>query len=77
MHPIRFKEKWDLTYEEMTLVLGYESYDTIRAWGRKTGKNQREPMRVVYTACYLLNEKWEREGKGKQLVALCWDNTAI
>jgi hypothetical protein len=66
MHPIEFKEKWKLTYQEMAFVLGYESYDTVRSWFR-CGKKHRNPMKVVHITCWLLNEKWEREGK--QIVA--------
>ncbi|WP_341532260.1 hypothetical protein WKK05_41315 (plasmid) [Nostoc sp. UHCC 0302] len=62
MHPIDFKKRWDLTYEELALVLGYESTHTLRCWAR-VGKNHRNPQNPIFVLCRLLNEKWEREGK--------------
>ncbi|WZF22288.1 hypothetical protein WKK05_41055 (plasmid) [Nostoc sp. UHCC 0302] len=62
MHPIEFKKKWQLTYNELALVLGYESEVTVRCWGR-VGKNKRNPQQVVYVTCRLLDEKWSTQGK--------------
>lgn len=62
MHPIDFKQKWHLTYPELALVLGYESDYTVCAWGQ-TGKSKRNPPNVVFVACCLLDEKWQREGR--------------
>ncbi|MBW4617504.1 MAG: hypothetical protein KME21_30690 [Desmonostoc vinosum HA7617-LM4] len=62
MHPIEFKKKWKLTYDQLALVLGYPSNYTIRRWFRN-GKNRRQPQNVVCVACRLLNDRWEKEGK--------------
>ncbi|MBW4429295.1 MAG: hypothetical protein KME50_34100 [Nostoc desertorum CM1-VF14] len=62
MHPIEFKKKWQLTYNELALVLGYENDFTVRCWGINGG-HRRNPQKVVYVACRLLDEKWSSEGK--------------
>ncbi|MBD6619734.1 hypothetical protein FNW02_28945 [Komarekiella sp. 'clone 1'] len=62
MHPIEFKKRWSLTYDQLALVLGYESTYTLRCWAIK-GKHHRNPQGNIFVLCGLLNEKWEREGK--------------
>ncbi|MBG1270523.1 hypothetical protein [Nostoc sp. WHI] len=62
MHPIEFKKKWQLTYDDLALVLGYQSDFTVRCWGIN-GKRKRNPQKVVYVACRLLDEKWSTQGK--------------
>ena len=62
MHPIEFKKKWQLTYQQLASVLGYESDYTVRCWGMK-GKLKRNPQNVVRVACELLDEKWASQGK--------------
>ncbi|MDZ8242250.1 MAG: hypothetical protein RMZ69_34805 [Nostoc sp. ChiQUE01a] len=62
MHPIELKEKWQLTYNELALVLGYQGDYTVRSWDRN-GRCKRNPQNVVYVACRLLDEKWSTQGK--------------
>jgi hypothetical protein len=62
MHPIEFKKKWQLTYDELALVLGYQGDYTVRSWGTN-GRHKRNPQNVVYVACRLLDEKWSTQGK--------------
>jgi hypothetical protein len=62
MHPIEFKKKWQLTYDDLALVLGYEGDYTVRSWNMN-GRHKRNPQKVVYVACRLLDEKWSTQGK--------------
>ncbi|MCL6755009.1 hypothetical protein KBT16_30170 [Nostoc sp. CCCryo 231-06] len=62
MHPIELKKKWQLTYDELALVLGYQGDYTVRSWNTN-GRHKRNPQKVVYVACRLLDEKWSAEGK--------------
>ncbi|MBW4456859.1 MAG: hypothetical protein KME55_31635 [Nostoc indistinguendum CM1-VF10] len=34
MHPIELKKKWQLTYDELAQVLGYQGDYTVRSWNR-------------------------------------------
>ncbi|GAX39010.1 hypothetical protein [Nodularia sp. NIES-3585] len=67
MHPIEFKEKWGLSYEDLALVLGYESAYTCRCWGMK-GCSRRNPQNVVRVACHLLDQQWSIHGKKLEAV---------
>ena len=62
MHPIELKKKWQLTSDELSLVLGYEGDYTVRSWGTNV-RHKRNPQNVVYVACRLLDEKWSTQGK--------------
>lgn len=60
MNPIEFKKKWNLTYTELAVVLGYTSDRTVRGW---EGTFHREPQPPACVACHLLDEKWQQQGK--------------
>lgn len=62
LHPMELKKRWNLSYMELAIVLGYESDRTVRSWAL-TGEMYREPQPPVCVACYLLNEKWEKQGR--------------
>ena len=62
MHPIELKEKWQLTYNELAQVLGYQGDYTVRSWNTNS-RHKRNPQKVVYVACRLLDEKWSTQGK--------------
>jgi hypothetical protein len=47
MHPIEFKKKWQLTYNELALVLGYESDFTVRCWGIN-GRHKRKEVKKLF-----------------------------
>jgi hypothetical protein len=47
MHPIEFKKKWQLTYNELALVLGYESDFTVRCWGIN-GVHKRKEVKKLF-----------------------------
>jgi hypothetical protein len=47
MHPIEFKKKWQLTYDELALVLGYQSDFTVRCWGIN-GKRKRKEVKKLF-----------------------------
>ncbi|MCC5640010.1 hypothetical protein LC593_30115 [Nostoc sp. CHAB 5844] len=61
-HPIEFKNKWQLSYVELAIVLGYTSDRTVRSWGA-TGRFRRDPQAPACVAAYLLDEKWLQQGK--------------
>jgi hypothetical protein len=46
MHPIEFKKKWQLTYDELALVLGYEGDYTVRSWGIN-GRHKRKEVKKL------------------------------
>jgi len=62
MNPIEFRNKWNLTYAELAIVLGYTSDRTVRNW-ELTGTLHREPQPPACVVCYLLDEKWAQQGK--------------
>ncbi|AVH68527.1 hypothetical protein NPM_60011 (plasmid) [Nostoc sp. 'Peltigera membranacea cyanobiont' N6] len=47
MHPIEFKKKWQLTYDELALVLGYQSDFTVRCWGINE-KHKRKEVKKLF-----------------------------
>ncbi|WP_196514608.1 hypothetical protein [Nostoc sp. WHI] len=53
MHPIEFKKKWQLTYDELALVLGYQSDYTVRSWNMN-GRHKRKEVKKLSIA--ILNE---------------------
>lgn len=61
-NPLEFKRKWDLSYVELAIVLGYTSDRTVRSWGA-TGRFRRDPQATACVAVYLLDEKWQEQGK--------------
>jgi hypothetical protein len=46
MHPIEFKKKWQLTYDELAQVLGYEGDYTVRSWGTN-GRHKRKEVKKL------------------------------
>lgn len=46
MHPIELKKKWQLTYDELAQVLGYQSDFTVRCWGIN-GKRKRKEVKKL------------------------------
>lgn len=61
-NPIEFKKKWQLSYVELAIVLGYASDRTVRSWGA-TGQFHRYPQAPACVAAYLLDEQWQQHGK--------------
>lgn len=62
LHPIAFKEKWNLNWTQLASVLRYDNDQTVRSWGG-TWKESRKPKGIVLLTCALLDEKWTKEGR--------------
>ncbi|WP_199336310.1 hypothetical protein [Nostoc sp. FACHB-110] len=62
LNPIEFKNKWQLSYVELAIVLGYTSDRTVRSWGA-TGQFHRYPAASACVAAYLLDQQWLEHGK--------------
>ncbi len=46
MHPIELKKKWQLTSDELALVLGYEGDYTVRSWNMN-GRHKRKEVKKL------------------------------
>ena len=46
MHPIEFKKKWQLTSDELALVLGYQGDYTVRSWNMNVRHKRKEVKKL-------------------------------
>ncbi|WP_230967751.1 hypothetical protein [Nostoc sp. WHI] len=62
MHPIEFKKKWQLSYDDLALVLGYQSDYTVRSWNMNGRHKRKEVKKLSMSLVVFLMRSGQRRG---------------